>query len=672
MTRIRLGLTGRYVVFFLAIEVMAWLGTSAFCTTLGADQSVFAGPWALLALLRSLLYWWFTRRFIGPIDRLQRRLELGREVTEQALVEADRRLQQVPSIVVLLAGGGSSVAFPLSVLGYHILAGPPRIPVVEWWVVAFYSAVSLPSAVAIVPPLMSWMLSDAAGRHHVEAAQRGVELKRTQESIAFRLVLFSLCLTTIPIMQQASALSAAKGHELFANADREARVLAAELRFRVATSSTPEAFELANAHAERATLFVVPTSGEPVFSGAATPPWATRTELLEALAPDFTPPSRSSVIRAVLLPDGRVAGAIVSLSGVGVGFVGELASGMASVIPVVLLAAWLLSRSVSVPLARIAEATRRAAVVGDLSKMGVVPVARLDEVGTVAGNVNELVDRMRAVAEVARRVGGGQLDVILVGKGELQEAFRGMLDQLRSVVHELYETSTDVAAAAAEILAASQEQETAVTSHVAGMAEITEAMEALSGSASHVAGAVQGVLENAERTLQNTDQMVMRIDELTRHAGRIGDILDVIREIADRTDLLALNGSLEASRAGEAGVGFSLVAAEMRRLAERVTGSVGDIKSLLADIRESGASTVVATEESRKLAGGTTQVARQITLATQRQQTSTEQVTANARMVADVLRQSAGATSQTRATAEALEEQAERLMALVSRFDLSL
>jgi hypothetical protein len=96
----------------------------------------------------------------------------------------------------------------------------------------------------------------------------------------------------------------------------------------------------------------------------------------------------------------------------------------------------------------------------------------------------------------------------------------------------------------------------------------------------------------------------------------MGEILEMIREIADRLDLLALNASLEGTRAGEAGKGFQLVAGEIRRLAERVTASVRDIKEMVGEVRASSSATVLVTEESRKLAESTTTSARQISLVT--------------------------------------------------------
>jgi len=142
----------------------------------------------------------------------------------------------------------------------------------------------------------------------------------------------------------------------------------------------------------------------------------------------------------------------------------------------------------------------------------------------------------------------------------------------------------------------------------------------------------------------------------------------VIREIAERSDLLALNASLESARAGEAGRPFALIAAEMRRLAERVTGSVTDVRAMVADIRTSSQAAGVATESGRKLVDGTTESARLITRVTQQQQTATEQVLQSMRHIGAVLAESAAATQQTRTSAGILKIEAERLNTLVAKF----
>jgi methyl-accepting chemotaxis protein len=307
---------------------------------------------------------------------------------------------------------------------------------------------------------------------------------------------------------------------------------------------------------------------------------------------------------------------------------------------------------------------------GKQTEMAALPVVRNDEVGRLSARFNDLLDMMRDLSRAADSIASGELRVEIARKGELPDAFRRMLDSLRSMVREIRGTSVDLASAATEILAASQEQESAAASQSSAMEEINRTMESLAASAAHVSDSVQGVVANAEQTLSTTDKMVARITELSGHANRIGEILDVIREIADRSDLLALNGSLEASRAGESGHGFALVATEMRRLAERVTASVADVKKLVSDIRDSGSSTVAATEESRRLADGTTEAARQITFVTQQQRSGTEQVSESIRNITDVVTQAVSATAQTRTSAQGLKTQADRLATLVKRFEL--
>jgi methyl-accepting chemotaxis protein len=335
------------------------------------------------------------------------------------------------------------------------------------------------------------------------------------------------------------------------------------------------------------------------------------------------------------------------------------------------LCALILGHAVSAPIERLAQAAREIVEEGKQSEMEALPVARADEIGGLTDRFNDLLDLMRDLSVAADAIAKGDLRVDIQGKGELPDAFRGMLGSLRAMVHQIGETSVELGSAATEIFAASQEQEAAAASQSSAMEEISRTMDSLSESAAHVSDAVRGVLSNAERTLDNTDAMVKRIADLSAHASRIAEILEVIREIADKSDLLALNGSLEANRAGEQGHGFALVAAEMRRLAERVTASVQDVKRLVTDIRESGSTTVMATEESRRLAQGTTEAARQITFVTQQQRSGTEQVSQSVKGIADVVTQAVSATAQTRTSAERLKLQADRLTALVRRFETS-
>jgi methyl-accepting chemotaxis protein len=293
-----------------------------------------------------------------------------------------------------------------------------------------------------------------------------------------------------------------------------------------------------------------------------------------------------------------------------------------------------------------------------------------DEVGRMAEAFDRMLRALRALAAAADEVAAGDLTGRIEIGGQVAEAFNRMIEAQRLVVRQITVTADRLAAAAAQAYAASQEQEAAASVQSSGVEQVSHTLESLLQSAANIAESARGVLANAERTRETTDQTAAKIADLSGHANRIGEILEIIREIADRSDLLALNASIEGTRAGEAGRAFSLVAAEMRRLAVRVTASVQDVKSLVADIRASGSSTVMATEEGRRLAESTTESARLITTVTQHQRTGTEQVSRSMAEIAGVLSQSVDATRRARSLAEDLKTQADRLAELTGRFRL--
>jgi hypothetical protein len=291
-----------------------------------------------------------------------------------------------------------------------------------------------------------------------------------------------------------------------------------------------------------------------------------------------------------------------------------------------------------------------------------------NEVGRLVIDFNGLLDVLDELAEGAHAVSKGDLTVEFERPGELHDAFRGMLAQLRGIVTQIRSTALELASAASEIHAVSQEQERVVDAQSRGIGEVGSTVELLANAAEDIARTSTQVLGNAEQTLSNTDATVARISELNAQVGSITQLLDVIREVADRSDLLALNGSLEATRAGEAGRGFALVAAEMRRLAERVAGSVADVRGRMSSISNAGTSTVMASAQSRDLAERTAAAARQISSVTTTQHHDTQRASASMHEVAQSVAASAVATSQTRAAAEGLRLQADELERLTRHF----
>lgn len=304
------------------------------------------------------------------------------------------------------------------------------------------------------------------------------------------------------------------------------------------------------------------------------------------------------------------------------------------------------------------------------NRSAALPNSTRDEIGQLAVSFRSMQVALQELSDKAKAVAHGDLSVRIDVEGDIARSFRTMIDNLRETVRQMAEAANQVSNASSQIQIASEEQEVAAQQQSASVEAVRRTVDSLLEAASHISDSAQGVLANAERTRTTTDVMASKISELGRHTGRITEILEVIREIADRSDLLALNASIEATRAGEGGRSFGLVAAEMRRLAERVTASVQDVKGLVEDIRSFSASTVMATEEARKLAESTTESARQITMVTQQQKTGTQQVTESVKDIAAILGASVTASQQTRTLADDLNTQATLLAQVVGRFRL--
>jgi methyl-accepting chemotaxis protein len=332
------------------------------------------------------------------------------------------------------------------------------------------------------------------------------------------------------------------------------------------------------------------------------------------------------------------------------------------------LTAIILTRSLIDPLVELERSMRRLVEVGDIREQAPLPVIQSDEIGRLTQCYNDLAASLRELADAAQVIARGQLMVTLDRPGDLHDAFRRMVEQLDGLIVQIRESAVDVSSTTAEIYAATQEQEAAAERNTSGVGQVRTTVASLAGSARDITRMANDVRDNAERSLAMTDVMTSKIGELSNQANGISELLEVIREVADRSDLLALNGSLEASRAGEVGRGFALVAAEMRRLAERVTQTVASVRTRVADIKTASAATVMATQDSRKLAQESAAAAQQIVTVTQRQFEDTSQAAEVVEAMADFVVAASAATTQTRAAAESLRGRAEALDRLTSPF----
>ncbi|HSD19239.1 MAG TPA: methyl-accepting chemotaxis protein [Anaeromyxobacter sp.] len=295
------------------------------------------------------------------------------------------------------------------------------------------------------------------------------------------------------------------------------------------------------------------------------------------------------------------------------------------------------------------------------------------------------------------------LTPLIAGIGQVMET-------LKKFVTETREAALQLSTSSAEVLAAATQNESSTSAQASAIHETTATMEELKGASHQIAenaqmvaaiaeqtlsgakqgeGAIKAFMGSMEKVRHNAVEVDDAIAKLSKRVERIGTVVEVIDEIADRSDLLALNAALEGAKAGEAGRGFSIVAAEMRRLAENVLESTKEIKNLITEIREATHAAKEASDgnkreasEGEKLGGNamasvsgilsgiqeTSDAARVIHLATQQQRTATEQVVQSMSEIEEVTRQAQAGSKQATGAAAELTKLAERLAELVKRF----
>jgi methyl-accepting chemotaxis protein len=284
------------------------------------------------------------------------------------------------------------------------------------------------------------------------------------------------------------------------------------------------------------------------------------------------------------------------------------------------------------------------------------------------------------LTETVRQASTGRLDVRTLPRGSVElvvlgSSFNSMLDTIERLVNRLATAGVEVNSAAAELSASSEELAATTTQQSSAVTEASATTEELARASAAIADTVDDVAEQTAATRDNLEQAEADIQVSSERtlalAGRVHDIggfLTLINEIADQTNLLALNAAIEAARAGEHGRGFAVVADEVRRLAERSKSSASDISLIVDAVRQETNATVMAMEKGAKqmhlglqLLERVTDAAEQVRLTTQQQRSATAQVVETMEQLTDASRQVSGTARQIAAAANSLADLAGNL-----------
>jgi len=277
---------------------------------------------------------------------------------------------------------------------------------------------------------------------------------------------------------------------------------------------------------------------------------------------------------------------------------------------------------------------------------------------------------------------------------------RSLSGQIGAAVQHVQSSSAELQSAANQQASGAKESSTAMAEITTTISELLATSRQIAESAqrvAHVAEETSSAARASDHTVQTAhesvsgikrqvDLIVMHMLDLGKKSQQIGGILEIINELAEQTNILAINATIEAIGAGDAGKRFGVVADEIRKLADRVGGSTKEIRLLIEEIRAAVNTTVMATEGGSKavdlgarqfaevtaalkqiteLLGTTTEAAREIELSTKQQATAVAQVNAAVSDIAKASKETEVSANQTLQTAGQLAGLSRELTRLI-------
>jgi methyl-accepting chemotaxis protein len=305
-----------------------------------------------------------------------------------------------------------------------------------------------------------------------------------------------------------------------------------------------------------------------------------------------------------------------------------------------------------------------------------IPIKRMDELGSSADAFNKLLDRLQ-----------GNLKSIADGAHSVATAANAMTTTANQVATASHQQSE-----AASSMAATVEQMTVSINHVADRSQEANRLSSESGqlaiSGETVIGQTADDIHDIAATVDHAATLILGLEQ---HSEQISKVVQVIKDVADQTNLLALNAAIEAARAGEQGRGFAVVADEVRKLAERTSASTQEIATTIDTMRTGAANAVTSMQgvvakvaqgverahqanESIKQIGQSSRSAvgmvEEITEAIREQGSATNNIATQVERIAQMSEESSAAAGNSAESAQELDRLATDMQHIVSAYRL--
>lgn len=297
-------------------------------------------------------------------------------------------------------------------------------------------------------------------------------------------------------------------------------------------------------------------------------------------------------------------------------------------------------------------------------------------------------------------------------KNSIGSALNKMVSNLNDIINQLNSNAAQLVLTASEIASSSDKMTHEAKEQASQVSQVSSAIEEMavnikqtsinSDKANDISQGASEIASNGGKVVNETiqgmkqindvvDESAKSISKLAKSAEQIGEIVSVINDIADQTNLLALNAAIEAARAGEQGRGFAVVADEVRKLAERtgtatdeITSMINGIQNQTNDAVKSMDTGVKEVEKGRRLAdkagSSLTEVVnmsqnvmdmiRQIAAAADQQSSATQEVSSNVEIISSVTKETSSYAEKSAVVAEELNRQAEKMQQVVSKFKI--